>query len=43
MTMTKKMALGGMKIESPFEKYVPAGACLNGLLATNSHIDILAS
>lgn len=44
MTMTKmKMALGGMKIESPFEKYVHAAACLKGLLATTSHIDILAS
>lgn len=30
MTMTKmKMSLGGVKIESPFDKYVPAGACLH--------------
>lgn len=44
MTMTKmKMSLGGVKIESPFDKYVPAGACLHSLLATISRIDMLAS
>ncbi len=44
MTMTKmKMSLGGVKIESPFDKYITAGACLHSLSATISHIDILAS
>lgn len=41
--MTKIMSLGGAKIESPIDKYVPVGAYLHSLLATISHIDILAS
>lgn len=44
MTMTKmKMSLEGVTIESSFDKYVPAGACLHSLLVTISHIDIPAS
>lgn len=42
--MTKMMSLGGVKIESSIDKYIPVGANHHhSLLATISHIDILAS